>query len=95
MVVPTWLLFALRDDRAKQYFWELSSNTINISNLRTADLLSLSIPLPPLAEQKRIVAILNEQMAAVERFKKAAQEQLAEIEAMPSALLRQAFSGKL
>ena len=58
-------------------------------------LMNLPIPVPPLAEQKRIVAILNEQMAAVERFKKAAQEQLAEIKAMPPALLRQAFLGKL
>ena len=57
--------------------------------------MNLPIPVPPLAEQKRIVAILNEQMAAVERFKKAAQEQLAEIKAMPPALLRQAFLGKL
>ena len=58
-------------------------------------LLALSIPLPPLAEQKRIVGVLNEQMAAVERAKKAAEAQLADIEAMPSALLRRAFSGEV
>ena len=53
------------------------------------------VPLPPLAEQKRIVAVLNQQMAAVERAKKAAESQLADFEAMPAALLRRAFSGRL
>ncbi len=53
------------------------------------------IPLPPLAEQKRLAAILNEQMAAVERARKAAEEVLETINAMPAALLRRAFNGEL
>ena len=56
---------------------------------------SLHIPLPPLPEQKRIAAILNEQMAAVERARKAAEEELAAINALPAALLRRAFAGEL
>ena len=48
------------------------------------------IPLPPLAEQKRIVAVLNQQMAAVERAKKAAQERLEAAQA-----LRESFLGQL
>ena len=39
-------------------------------------LLELTIPLPPLTEQKRIVGVLNEQFAAVERAKRAAEERL-------------------
>jgi len=62
----------------------------------TRDFVSkLPIPLPSVKEQKRIVAILNEQMAAVERVRKAAEEELATINALPSALLRKAFSGEL
>ena len=57
------------------------------------ELLKISIPLPPLAEQKRIAAILNEQMAAVARA--ATQAQLDGINALPAALLRRAFSGEL
>ncbi len=59
------------------------------------DLLSLEIPLPPLEEQKRIAAILNEQMGAVERTRKAIEEQLDAINKLPAALLRRAFGGGL
>jgi len=54
-------------------------------------LLKLEIPLPPLPEQKRIAAILNEQMAVVERARKAAEERLAAVNALPSAYLRAVF----
>jgi len=53
------------------------------------------IPLPPLAEQRRIAGILREQMAAVERARAAAEAELEAIEALPAALLRRAFSGEL
>jgi len=49
------------------------------------------IPLPPLAEQKRIAAILNEQMAAVERARKAAEEQAHAAELYPVALVRESL----
>ena len=51
------------------------------------------IPLPPLAEQKRIVARLDEQMAAATRARRAADAAVEELRAMPSALLRRALAG--
>jgi type I restriction enzyme, S subunit len=36
----------------------MSSNTTNISNLRTSELLEFQIPFPPLTEQKRIASLL-------------------------------------
>ena len=50
-------------------------------------LIDLRIPLPPLAEQKRIVAVLNEQMAAVERAKRAADERMEAVKALREVLL--------
>ena len=52
---------------------------------------SVSFPLPPLDEQHRIVARLEEQLTTAERARSAALAQLAAIEAMPQALLRQIF----
>ena len=53
------------------------------------------IPLPPLPEQRRIVAILNEQMEAVEKARAAAEAQLEAANLLPAALLRRAFNGEL
>ena len=52
---------------------------------------SLEIPLPPLAEQRRIAGVLREQMAAVEKARAAAQARLEAVKALPAAFLRQVF----
>ena len=61
--------------------------------VKDRDVFFQRIPLPPLSEQRRIAARLDEQMAHVARARAAAQAQLATIDAMPAALLRQAFKG--
>jgi type I restriction enzyme S subunit len=64
-------------------------------NVNATLLAALEIPLPPLAEQKRIAGILKEQMAAVERARASAEAQLDAINKLPAALLRRAFNGEL
>jgi type I restriction enzyme S subunit len=59
------------------------------------ELRNFYIPLPPLETQRRIAAILTEQMEAVEKARKAAEEGLEAIRALPAAILRRAFSGEL
>jgi len=58
-------------------------------------LMSFEFPLPPLAQQKRLVASLNAKMAATEKVRAAAEAELDAITALPAALLREAFSGAL
>lgn len=53
--------------------------------------LSQPIPLPPLSEQKRIASILDEQLAAVEKARRACEEQLEAAKALPAAYLRSVF----
>ena len=60
-----------------------------------AFLANLAIPLPALAEQQRIAALLSEQLVAVERARAALEAEFAAINALPAALQRQAFSGVL
>ena len=54
-------------------------------------LLKLSIPFPPLFEQRRIAGLLREQMAIVEKARVAVQARLEAVKALPAAFLRQVF----
>jgi type I restriction enzyme S subunit len=55
---------------------------------------AIEIPLPPLPVQRRIAGVLKEQMAAVEKARVAAEEELKTINTLPAALLRRAFAGE-
>lgn len=60
--------------------------------IKRNDLESLTIPLPPLSEQKRIAAILNEQMSAVEKARTVTEAQLEAAKALPAVYLRTIFN---
>jgi type I restriction enzyme S subunit len=61
------------------------------SAINRVHLESLEIPFPPLTEQRRIAALLNGQIAAVERARAAAQAQLDAAKDLPAAYLRAVF----
>ena len=46
-------------------------------------------------EQRRIAEVLREQMAAFQKARAAAEEELSTINALPAALLRRVFAGEL
>ncbi len=54
---------------------------------------AIAFPLPPLDEQRAIVARLEAQMADVQRLRAAAERQLEAIRALPGALLNEVFGG--
>jgi type I restriction enzyme S subunit len=76
-------------------FANICNRWIGQSAVKADKLMKLLFPLPPFPEQQRIAAILREQMAAVEKARKAAQERIDIIDALPAALLRRAFNGEL
>lgn len=88
---PAFLAFWLQEQWQRCVFENICNRWIG----QSAVLLSLEIPLVPLEEQKRIAAILSEQMDAVEKTREALQEQFEALNALPAALLRRAFSGEL
>jgi type I restriction enzyme, S subunit len=88
---PFFLASWMRSSETLDYFYLMSSNTTNISNLRVSDLLTLEIPLPPLTEQQRIASILSEQMVAVEQARTAVDAQLELLLKLIEAELRQSL----
>jgi len=82
-----WLLLS---DEFTDYADELSRRA-RMPKLNRRQLFDWYIPLPPLAEQKRIAGILKEQLAAVECVRCAAQTQLEAAQSLPAAYLREVF----
>ena len=64
-------------------------------NIQLERITDLAIPLPPIEEQRRVVEKIERQSEKTNRILAVAQSQLDNINAMPAAILRQAFSGQI
>ena len=73
-------------------FGESHSKT-TIAHLPAVRLAALTIAIPTLREQQRIVGVLNESLAVAERVRKAAEVRQKAIEAMEMSVLRRVFWG--
>lgn len=69
------------------------SNTTTFYFVSVRVLKSIEIPLPSLKEQKRIVRILDEKLATVEKEKQVVEAQMEAVNALSTVYLRTAFSG--
>ena len=56
---------------------------------------ALAIPLPPLAEQRRIVAEVERRLSVIQQIEAAVEANLSRAERLRQSILKQAFSGKL
>ncbi len=92
---PGYLASWLNSQWRAGVFSAICNRWIGQAAVSREKLLGLVMPLPPLDEQRRIIAILDEQMAAVERARTAAEQQLHAIQGLPAVLLRRAFGGEL
>lgn len=93
-VVPQYLSFALRSLRVQEQIRAKSTQTAQ-SNIFQAQIKSLVIPLPPLAEQCRIVESCSFLLDGVSRLNRHAIENLARTDRLRRAILSDAFSGRL
>jgi len=94
-LIPEYLAAWLNHQWQNHLFENICNRWIGQSAVKAEKLLSLEISLPPIAEQQRIISTLNEQLAAVEHARAAAEGQLKTINELTSKLLRRAFEGGL
>lgn len=94
-ITSEWIHFFVRQPWVLEAATAHFTGAVGQQRVPSGFLANLEIPLPPLAEQQRIARVLDEHMAAIERARAAAQAQLDAINALPAALLREAFNGEL
>jgi type I restriction enzyme S subunit len=87
-VFPAFVVYYLTHLRNKGYFSRICTRWINQAAVNTDALKRLSIPLPPLAEQKRIVAKVDELMGLCDALEAQQQER----ELRKSVLVRSSLS---
>ena len=88
-----YIHYALCTPSYKDYIKSLSDGA-NINNLKFEDLKKFPIPVPPLAEQKRIVKTLDEKFAKIDKLKTAAETNLKNASEIFNAELEKTFNEK-
>jgi len=95
IAVSSFMKYILESDNIQNRYFRNTAGAA-IKNVAPVSLLkTMPIPLPPLPEQRRIAAILNEQMTEAEKLRESVEDQLDAIKFLPASLLRQAFCGNL
>ncbi len=64
-VVPRFLFWALKSDPTKRQ-WSVLASGVTRVGIRSSDLRKVAIPLPPLAEQRRIADLLDRETAQID-----------------------------
>lgn len=85
-----WLYWFLN-----QFDYSKKSSQTTIPMLRTSDVDSFEVPLPPLAEQKRIVAKIEELFSELDAGEESLRRARRQLGVYRQSLLKQAFEGKL
>ena len=71
------------------------STTTNISNISSGKLSEIPIPLPPLAEQRRIAVEVERRLSVIQQAEAAVDASLQRAERLRQSILKRAFSGEL
>jgi len=67
-LIPAWIMLVANSSLGRSYFEEASKQTTNLASINMTQLRSCPLPLPPAAEQRRILARVNELMGLCDRL---------------------------
>jgi type I restriction enzyme S subunit len=80
---------------AQRYFMEEGKQTTNLASINLTKLGALPVPLPPLAEQERIIAEVERRLSALDALEATVERDLRRAERLRQSILKRAFEGKL
>jgi type I restriction enzyme S subunit len=95
-VLPTWVLYWLRSQFGRREIERLATgNQMSMRNIGQDRIRQIRITLPPLAEQKRIVAEVERRLSVVEELEAVVSANLQRATRLRQSILQKAFTGEL
>ena len=94
-LAPSFVAHYLRSPLGRARLTSRAKWAVNQASINQSDVCMTPVPLPPLAEQHRIVAEVERRLSVIQRAEAAVEASLKRAERMRQSILKQAFSGKL
>ena len=94
-VISDYVAYYLRHPRIQSQIENMAFGTTNQIELNTSTIINQIMPLPPLAEQQRIVDRIESLFAKLDAAKELAQSALDSFKTHKAAILHKAFTGEL
>lgn len=92
---PRYLYYTLQSEKYYRQVKSLASTTTNISNLSTAKLKTILLPIPSLAGQERIATRIDELFSELDAGVETLQKIKQQLAVYRQAVLKEAFAGEL
>ena len=94
-ISPNFIQLAFAEKTLRRSLEDKAKSSAGHQRISLADLREYRVPLPPLAEQHRIVAEVERRLSVVQQAEAAVEANLTRAERLRQSILKQAFSGKL
>ena len=94
-VAPSFLAHYLRSLVGRVRLTIRAKWAVNQASINQSDVCATPVPLPPLAEQHRIVTEVERRLSVIQQAESTVEASLKRAERLRQSILKQAFSGKL
>ncbi len=93
--IPGFIQLCFEDKTLRRNLEEKAKSTAGHQRISLSDLREYLFPLPPLAEQRRIVAEVERRLSVIQQAEATVEASLVRAERLRQSILKQAFSGRL
>jgi type I restriction enzyme S subunit len=93
--LPDWAALVINGPIGRRYVASVRTQQVGQANVNGTKLAAMPIPLPPLDEQRRIVAEIEQRLSVIDAMRDAIEAALRHSAALRRSILERAFRGEL